>query len=177
MNNPAASCRVSNIKQLELPEVCFWLPLALNILFYIIPIGKLTNCSHIVVISPKLSFPKLFLYQRLSSKYLSRSNAFENLNNCAQSYFWMSTTKQVNMIFITTYGFHLDSVSFLYACGSFYNNFLRFFIKKSLPVLNRKYNMIVCLPCTPIAFFNFSLYHELCVAQSHPRSKLPGITN
>ena len=49
--------------------------------------------------------------------------------------------------------------------------------KRAPSVLYRKYNMIVYLPYTAIAFFYFFLYHELCVAQSHPRSKLPGITS
>ena len=43
----------------------------------------------------------------------------------------MSITKHVNMIFITAYGFHLDSVSLPYAGGSFYNNFLHFYTATS----------------------------------------------
>ena len=66
----------------------------------------------------------------------------------------MCPAKKVDMIPIHAHHFHLDLISLLDAHGRFPDYANDLFIEKGFPVLNRKDDVIMNLPCTMVSFSN-----------------------
>ncbi len=126
----------------------------------------IANRSSIIPIGPELAAPQILFHGWLSPKYLSCRNTLEYLNYLSRCNFRVGSAQHMDMVVIHAQSFQLDIVSFLnpYRClSNYFNNFL---VQQRLPVLHRKYDMIVDRPSTMIAFADFvrSLFHAPTLA-------------
>ena len=135
-------------------EFSFWFALLFDIFLYCIPVGSFADRCDMLAIGPKLTTPQLFLYRWVMSKYFTGCNALEYLHYSAWRYLWMGTAEQVNMVFVATYGFHFDGISLGNSRGCLLYDVSHFGVQQSLSVFQRKYNMVVDLPSTMVAFSN-----------------------
>ncbi len=126
----------------------------------------IANCTSIISIGPELAAPQILFYGWLSPKYFSCRNTLEYLNDLSCCNFWMGSAQHMDMIVIHAQSFQLNIISFLnpYRCLSDY--FYNFLVQQRLPILHRKYNMIVDRPRAMITFVDFarSLFHAPTLA-------------
>ncbi len=86
----------------------------------------------------------------------------------------MCSAEKMNMISVHTHCLYLYFISLFYACGRFSDDLNNFFVEKRFPVLDRKNNMVMNLPCTMVPFSDSAfIIHPYSITKT-PCSELQG---
>ena len=149
MNNPAASCEVSNtmktlLEQSKLITVYYLilLPLVFDIVSYCFFIAISTNRVDVVSTRPEFSAPEYFLNFRMSQKYFSTRDALDYLNNIFRPHHRHTLYQKMHMIFINSYFYKMYLVPFSYSYTSFFQTLRDSFRKYFTSVFCRTYNVV-----------------------------------
>jgi len=86
----------------------------------------------------------------------------------------MCSAKKVDMISVHAHRLHLDLISLHYARSRLSDYLDNLFVEKGFPVLDRKNDVIMNLPCTMVPFPDSAFIVHLCSITKTPCSKLQG---
>lgn len=108
MNNPAASCEVSNTNTLKQSQL-IWMELFINLFIVILVMNIflnylfvciLSNRVNVVPVGPKLPSPQLLFHFWMKTEKFSCSNTFYHLNYRLWRHHRNALHQKMNMIFI-----------------------------------------------------------------------------